>query len=43
MRLRQKKLTEIQLKAANVNRDAVSDSSDAAAILQYAAEMISGF
>ncbi len=38
-----KELTEIQLKAANVNRDAVSDSSDAAAILQYAAEMISGF
>ncbi len=38
-----KELTEVQVKAADVNRDAVSDSSDVAVILQYAAEMREGF
>ncbi len=36
-------LTEDQHKVADVNGDGISDSTDAAAILQYAAEKISEF
>lgn len=36
-------LTEDQRKVADVNGDGNSDSTDAAAILQYAAEKISEF
>ena len=36
-------MTEEEKKAADVNRDGASDSSDAAKILQYAAEKIEMF